>query len=122
VRRAVLVLAGPAVLVLAGGFAYFAFAGQDAPPPPRLSPRTVTIGGDRVTIETNRYPDARFALDRPFSLAVSIRSQRTRRGVELVGSAPIAFPDFLIEPPSVAGLVTVRDHGRLEFRLVLAPA
>src|SRR5262249_7065941 len=162
--------------------------GEDAPPPPRLSPRvsatsgpasgalkpvagsfagyrvdekylgvgvrtavgrtgevtgTVTLDGDRVTaadlhvdlqtlrsdqgrrdlalgdraIETNRYPDARFTLDGPFALAarraggtlelhgrrapiaVSLRGQRTRRGVELVGSAPIEFRDFRIEPP-----------------------
>jgi polyisoprenoid-binding protein YceI len=127
---------------------------------------TVTLDGDRVTgadlrvdmrslqsdqarrdqalatraIETDRYPDARFVLGRPFALAgpraagtlelhgrrapitITVRGQRTPHGVELVGSAPIAFRDFRIEPPSVAGLVTVRDHGRLEFRLVLAPA
>jgi polyisoprenoid-binding protein YceI len=211
VKRIVLVIAALVLLGLGGGFAYFALAGDDAPPPPRLSPRagataapaggsfkpvagsfagyrvdekylgvgvrtavgrtgnvtgTVRLAGDRVTaadlrvdmqtlrsdearrdqalgdraIETNRYPDARFRLDRPFALAgpraagtlelhgarapiaVSVRGQRTGGGVELVGSAPIEFRDFRIEPPSVAGLVTVRDHGRLEFRLVLAPA
>jgi polyisoprenoid-binding protein YceI len=90
-------------------------------------------------IETSRYPDAHFTLARPFALAgpratgtlelhgrrapvtVKVRGQRTARGVELVGSAPIEFADFRIEPPSVAGLVTVRDHGLLEFRLVLSP-
>lgn len=36
-------------------------------------------------------------------------------------SVPIAFEDFGIEPPSVAGFVTVRDTGRLEFRLRLRP-
>jgi hypothetical protein len=40
--------------------------------------------------------------------------------IELVGSAPIRFADFAIQAPSVAGLVTVRDHGTLEFRLVLS--
>lgn len=91
-------------------------------------------------IETDRYPGARFTLARPFALAgpraagtlelhgarapvtVTVRGQRTPRGVELVGSVPIEFRDFRIEPPSVAGLVTVRDHGMLEFHLVLAPA
>ena len=38
--------------------------------------------------------------------------------LELVGRARIDFKDFAIEPPSVAGLVTVRDTGILEFRLV----
>lgn len=210
VRRIVLGLLALAVLVIGGGFAFFALTGDDAPPPPRLSPRasatvasegvlrpaggsfagyrvqekylgvgvrtavgrtgrvtgTVTIAGDRVedadlhvdmqslqsdqvqrdqtlatrAIETNRYPDAHFTLGRPFALAgpsaagtlelhgarapvtVTVRGQRTPHGIELVGSAPIEFRDFRIQPPSVAGLVTVRDRGRLEFRLLLAPA
>jgi polyisoprenoid-binding protein YceI len=94
-------------------------------------------------IETDRYPTARFMLGSPFALstsprrttgtlllhgrrapiAVTVRGQRLAGGrVELVGSAPIRFADFGIEPPSVAGLVSVRDHGVLEFRLVLARA
>jgi polyisoprenoid-binding protein YceI len=93
-------------------------------------------------IETDRYPTARFTLAGP--VALSARAQRTTgtltlhgrratiavtvRGqhlsgnrLELVGSAPIRFAAFAIEPPSVAGVVTVRDRGVLEFRLVLAP-
>jgi hypothetical protein len=38
-----------------------------------------------------------------------------------VGSAPIEFARFGIEPPSVAGVVTVEDQGTLEFKLRLAP-
>ena len=50
-----------------------------------------------------------------------MRGQRLSGGrLELVGSAPIRFATFAIEPPSVAGLVTVSDRGVLEFRLVLA--
>jgi polyisoprenoid-binding protein YceI len=92
-------------------------------------------------IETDRYPTARFTLDGPFALTaaprrttgtldlhgrrapitVTVRGQRVAGGrLELVGSAPIRFAAFAIEPPSVAGLVSVRDHGTLEFRLVLA--
>jgi len=92
-------------------------------------------------IETDRYPTARFTLTGPVAIsarprraagtltlhgrrapiAVTVRGQRLAGGrLELVGSAPIRFADFAIEPPSVAGLVTVRDHGTLEFRLVLA--
>ena len=41
--------------------------------------------------------------------------------IELAGSAPIEFARFGIEPPSVAGFVTVRDTGRLEFDLTLEP-
>jgi hypothetical protein len=42
--------------------------------------------------------------------------------LELVGTAPIRFRRFAIEPPSVAGLVTVDDHGELESRFVLRRA
>jgi polyisoprenoid-binding protein YceI len=92
-------------------------------------------------IETDRYPSARFTLAGPFALsararqttgtltlhgrratiAVDVRGQRlSGERLELVGSAPIRFAGFAIEPPSVAGVVTVSDHGVLEFRLVLA--
>ena len=92
-------------------------------------------------IETGRYPSARFTLAGPVALgarprqargtltlhgrraaiAVAVRGQRVSGDrLELVGSAPIRFATFAIEPPSVAGLVTVSDHGVLEFRLVLA--
>jgi polyisoprenoid-binding protein YceI len=92
-------------------------------------------------IETDRYPTSRFTLSAPVALAaragqakgtltlhgrrapidVTVRGQRVAGGrLELVGSAPIEFARFGIDPPSVAGLVSVRDHGVLEFRLVLA--
>jgi polyisoprenoid-binding protein YceI len=92
-------------------------------------------------IETDRYPSASFTLRGPFAVrakpqrvsgtltlhgrrapvAVTVRGQRLAGGrVELVGSAPIRFATFAIEPPSVAGLVTVSDHGVHEFRLMLA--
>lgn len=92
-------------------------------------------------IETDRYPSARFTLAGPVALSarakrttgtltlhgrrapivVTVRGQRLSGDrLELVGSAPIRFATFAIEPPSVAGLVTVSDHGLLEFRLVLA--
>jgi hypothetical protein len=38
-----------------------------------------------------------------------------------VRAGTISFARFGIEPPSVAGLVKVEDHGRLELSLVLAP-
>jgi polyisoprenoid-binding protein YceI len=93
-------------------------------------------------IETGRYPSARFTLAGPpvalgarprqakgtltlhgrrAAIAVAVRGQRLSGDrLELVGSAPIRFATFAIDPPSVAGLVTVSDHGVLEFRLVLA--
>jgi polyisoprenoid-binding protein YceI len=88
-------------------------------------------------IETDTYPTARFSLLEPVPLArgqhargllmlhdhkapvaVTLDARLTDGRLELVGRAPIAFADFAIEPPSVAGLVTVRSHGTLEFRLV----
>ncbi len=36
-----------------------------------------------------------------------------------MGSTPIEFSDYGMEPPSVAGVASVRDHGRMEVRLRL---
>jgi polyisoprenoid-binding protein YceI len=92
-------------------------------------------------IETDRFPTARFTLGAPFTVSaaphrttgrltlhgrsapitITVRGQLEAGGrLELVGSAPIRFATFAIKPPSVAGIVTVRDHGLLEFRLALA--
>ena len=94
-------------------------------------------------IETDRFPDAQFQLLEPVALAgrnQMVRGELTLHGetqpirvkvsaqrlggdtIELVGEAPIAFADFKIEPPSVAGVVTVEDEGTLEFKLRLRPA
>ena len=92
-------------------------------------------------LESSRFPDARFVLTEPVDLSrdrtttrgrltlhgetqpieVSLRSQRAGDEIEVVGSAPIEFADFGIEPPSIAGFVTVEDRGTLEFKLRLAP-
>jgi polyisoprenoid-binding protein YceI len=92
-------------------------------------------------IETARFPDARFVLTEPVDIArerttatgeltlhgetqpieVRLSSQRVGDQIELVGSARIAFADFDIEPPSIAGFVTVEDEGTLEFKLRLRP-
>ncbi len=88
-------------------------------------------------IETDRFPTATFELTGPFELSrepvrargrltlhgetrpivARVSGQRAGDALELAGSAPIDFADFAIEPPSVAGFVTVRDTGRLEFKL-----
>jgi polyisoprenoid-binding protein YceI len=91
-------------------------------------------------IQTATYPTARFALDGPIALSRTPRTARgtlTLHGVRapvaarvaaarvaggalvLAGSAPVRFADFGIAPPSTAGIVKVRDHGVLEFRLRL---
>jgi polyisoprenoid-binding protein YceI len=88
-------------------------------------------------IETDRFPTSTFELTGPFELSrepvrargrltlhgetrpivARVSGQRAGDAIELAGSAPIDFADFAIEPPSVAGFVTVRDTGRLEFKL-----
>jgi polyisoprenoid-binding protein YceI len=93
-------------------------------------------------IETARFPRAEFRLTEPVDLSrratttrgeltlhgetrpirVRVTSQRLQDTIELAGSARIAFADFGIEPPSVAGVVTVEDQGMLEFKLRLRPA
>jgi polyisoprenoid-binding protein YceI len=94
-------------------------------------------------IETDRFPTAEFRLTEPVDLArrnqtvrgeltlhgetqpIAVRVSAQRLGgdtIELAGSAPIAFADFRIEPPSVAGVVTVEDEGTLEFKLRLRPS
>jgi polyisoprenoid-binding protein YceI len=94
-------------------------------------------------IETARFPTAAFRLTQPVDLSrrsTTTRGQLTLHGetqpirvrvsaqrlggdtIELVGSAPIAFADFRIEPPSIAGFVTVEEEGALEFKLRLRPA
>jgi polyisoprenoid-binding protein YceI len=93
-------------------------------------------------IETARFPTATFELTEPVELSrsrkaaagtltlhgetqpieVALRSQRIGDStIELAGSAPIAFADFGIEPPSIAGFVTVEDNGTLEFKIRLRP-
>ena len=39
--------------------------------------------------------------------------------IEVVGSLTFPFADFAIEPPNIAGFVSVHDEGTLEFKLVL---
>ena len=93
-------------------------------------------------IETDRFPGAEFRLTEPVDLTrrnqtvageltlhgetqpIDVKVGAQRLGgdaIEVVGSAPIAFADFQIEPPSVAGVVTVEDRGTLEFKLRLQP-
>ena len=94
-------------------------------------------------IETDRFPEATFALTEPVRLSrrattaageltlhgqtreVDVRVSGQRLGddaIELAGSVPIEMADFEIDPPSVAGFVTVEDRGTLEFKLRLEPA
>jgi polyisoprenoid-binding protein YceI len=92
-------------------------------------------------IETRRYPTAAFQLDGPVKIGSDehVDGELTLHGVrapitlvvsgalrgkrlQLVGHATIAFKDFGIEPPSIAGFVKVRSTGTLEFSLVARPS
>jgi hypothetical protein len=89
-------------------------------------------------LETDRYPKAGFVLTAPAALAarfsargrltlhgrtrpltVRLQSRRDGAGVDVAGSTPIEFSDYGMEPPSVAGVASVRDHGQMEVRLRL---
>ena len=98
-------------------------------------------------IETNRFPTTRFTLTRPVAIPaegltgatvdvtltgdldlhgvtknVTIPSQARVAGdeIEVLGSLTFPFSDFAIEPPNIAGFVTVEDEGTLEFLVSLA--
>lgn len=42
--------------------------------------------------------------------------------IEVIGAQTVNLRDFGIEPPDVAGLLTVKDQGALEFKLRFVPA
>ncbi len=96
-------------------------------------------------LETNTYPNATFTLTKPVRLpkiragrvfTMKATGQLTLHNVtrtisadlEAKGSAttfevtsviPIKMRDYKIDPPDVAGFVTVQDHGDLELNLTL---
>ena len=52
-------------------------------------------------------------------VTIPIDAQVVGKRIELVGSHKFPLSDFDIEPPSVAGVVTVDSDATLEFRLLL---
>jgi polyisoprenoid-binding protein YceI len=100
-----------------------------------------------IGLESDRFPRATFTLREPVAVPaagvrgqavpVSLRGDLTLHGVtksveipaqtrlnggriEVVGSLTFPFADFAIEPPNIAGFVSVEDEGTLEFLVVLA--
>jgi polyisoprenoid-binding protein YceI len=97
-------------------------------------------------IETNTYPTAGFTLTRPIALSavtpgriytaeargtlhlhgvsrsvsVALRYEATSTGIELLADMPILMADYSIKAPSVAGIVSVENHGSLELLANLA--
>ena len=96
-------------------------------------------------LESNRFPTATFTSSAPIEIGtvprdgetfrgqaqgrlslhgvtkdvtVSIEARRMGNTIEVVGSLPISFADYQIEPPNVANFVSVDDKGVIEFRLL----
>ena len=103
----------------------------------------------RDGIETDAFPTSTFALTRPIALSadaasgsqfsVTLHGDLTLHGVtktvdipataqlnggqiQILGSLTFAFSDFAINPPNVAGFVTVESSGTLEFQVNLTKA
>lgn len=99
-----------------------------------------------IGLESDRFPRATFTLRQPVAVPVAAVSGRavpvTLRGdltlhgvtkaveiaaqarltggrIEVAGSLTFPFADFAMDPPNIAGFVTVEDEGTLEFRVVL---
>ena len=107
--------------------------------------RMATIG-----LQTDQFPEATFELTSPITLSkvpsggevvtATARGKLTLHGtttdvtmtikgtvvngrIEVVGSLPVTFADYGIEPPNVGGgFVTVQDHGTMEFKLFFSKA
>lgn len=97
----------------------------------------------RSGLETGRYPEATFTLDEPIDLpepttneeiSVTARGRLTLHGqtraveiplrarwgdglIDVIGTAPVVFSDFGIDPPSNP-MITVDDKGEFELQLV----
>jgi polyisoprenoid-binding protein YceI len=98
-----------------------------------------------IGLETDAFPTATFVLTSPISFAsapnagavvktmatgdltvhgvtksvtIEIQATWTSDGITVVGSTPIVMADHGITPPNVGGLVSVQDHGTMEFQLV----
>lgn len=106
--------------------------------------RDRTLG--RQALETNTFPTATFSLSEPITLeaepvegvpiatvavgeltlhgvtrevSVALEGQLVNGRVVVVGSAPIVFADYEIDPPSAVIVVSVADNGVFEFQFVL---
>jgi polyisoprenoid-binding protein YceI len=100
-------------------------------------------------LESDRFPTATFRLTAPVDVpadaltgatvpvtligdltvhgvtkAVEIPAEARLTGetIEVLGSLAFPFSDFGMEPPNIAGFVSVEDDATLEFLVVLAPA
>jgi polyisoprenoid-binding protein YceI len=108
---------------------------------PMRDQRMHTIG-----LETDEFPTAAFALTSPITfdsrpsegqvvkttatgrftlhgvtrqVSVPLQAVWQNGEIEIVGSCDIQFADYNITTPTIAGFVTVQDHGTVELKLIL---
>jgi polyisoprenoid-binding protein YceI len=100
-------------------------------------------------LQTDQFPQARFALTRPIALpadpipgrlvrvdaagdltlhgitravTIPLRTRWDGRTVQVVGELPVTFAEFGITAPDIAGFVTVQGEGTLELQLFFTKA
>ena len=54
------------------------------------------------------------------SVTVALHYQQTKTGFVLLADTPIVMADYAITPPSIAGVVSVQNHGTFELLVNLA--
>ncbi len=97
-------------------------------------------------LDTERFPEATFELAEPITLPadaatgaritatgtgdltvhgqtrrveVSIEARLVRGRIALVGSVPVKFSDFGVQAPEAPIVLSVEDHGEMEFQILL---
>jgi hypothetical protein len=120
-RRLVKLGLAAAVLVVAAVVVSL-LRGADTPPAPALSDKpAATPSGDlRGTLRLAKGSFAGYRVDETL-IGIGLNTAVGRTG-EVSGNARIergGIVDARFEPPSVAGVASVRDHGRMEVRLRL---
>lgn len=95
-------------------------------------------------LESERFPESKFVLAEPINfrkvpkegetvratargdftlhgvtrrVSIPLQGRWDGRDIQVVGSLHIKFADYQMEPPNIAGFVTVKDEGEMEFRI-----
>lgn len=103
----------------------------------------------RQALDTTRFPESKLRIVKPISLpsgagtgekiSVKVPAELTVHGVtkpvelsveaqvvggriSIIGSAPVIFADFDVEVPKSPVVLSVKDHGTIEFQALMTPA
>jgi polyisoprenoid-binding protein YceI len=95
-------------------------------------------------LESERFPESKFVLAEPINfrrvpkegetvratakgdftlhgvtrrVSIPLQGRWDGRDIQVVGSLHVKFADYQMEPPNIAGFVTVKDEGEMEFRI-----